>query len=184
MYRIDRMSRTELITLVRVYAKNWLAHDGCWFLAAEERYGMDAAIDLDTKSWDRFAVAEARRIMREFGIAPNGGLVALRRALRYRLYAAINLQKIETPDAATMVLRMLDCRVQTARKEKGLPDFPCKPVGLVEFGNFARTIDERIRTRCLCCPPDPVGQSYCSWEFTIGAGDDGKTPAAPAESLE
>jgi hypothetical protein len=166
---IENLSREDLIRLVRVYAKNWLAHDGCWFLAAEERYGLETAMELDAKSWERFAVAEARRIMKEFELPANGGLEALRRAFQFRLYAAINRQEIETTNDHTLVFHMLECRVQKTRREKGLPDFPCKPVGTVEFSNFARTVDKRIETRCIACPPDPVKGSYCSWEFTIGS---------------
>jgi hypothetical protein len=164
---IEQLSREDLIRLVRVYAKNWLAHDGCWFLAAEERYGTETAIELDTRSWERFAAAEAKRIMKEFGIPPNGGLPALKRALRFRLYAAINRQEIETPDRNTLIFHMVECQVQHARREKGLPEFPCKSVGMVEFSTFARTVDDRIETRCRNCPPDPVGDSYCTWEFTF-----------------
>jgi hypothetical protein len=51
--------------------------------------------ELDAKSWERFAVAEAKRIMKEFEIPPNGGLRALEKALQLRLYAAINRQEIE-----------------------------------------------------------------------------------------
>jgi hypothetical protein len=63
---------------------------------------------------------------------------------------------------------MRDCRVQAARKRRGLPDFPCKPVGLIEYSGFARTIDPRISTRCLACPPDPHPPDiWCAWEFTL-----------------
>jgi hypothetical protein len=59
-----------------------------------------------------------------------------------------------------------------SRRRKGLPDFPCKPVGLVEYAGFARTIDPRIRTRCIACPPDPGPRdAYCAWRFTIEAGE-------------
>jgi hypothetical protein len=167
---IDQLSREDLIRLLRMYAKNWLAHDGCWFLAAEERYGLERAMELDTRSWERFAAAEAKRIMRTFDIPAHGGLAALERALQLRLYAAINRQEIETPDSNTLIFHMVECRVQHARREKGLPEFPCKSVGMVEFSTFARTMDERIETRCRNCPPDPVGDSYCTWEFTIGRG--------------
>ncbi len=176
---IEELSREDLIKLVRVYAKNWLAHDGCWFLAAEERDGLEAAMELDARSWERFAPAEARRIMKEFSIPANGGLEALKKALQLRLYAAINSQEITTPDENTLVFRMLECRVQKTRKEKGLPEFPCKPVGMVEFTTFAGAVDRRIHTRCITCPPDPVGDCYCSWEFTM------KAPAEvpPAKAL-
>ncbi len=124
-------------------------------------------MELDSRSWDRFAPAEARRIMKEFGIPANGGLEALEKALQLRLYAAINRQEITFRDENTLVFRMVDCRVQKTRKEKGLPDFPCKAVGMVEFSRFAETVDERISTRCLSCPPDPVTDGYCTWEFSL-----------------
>ena len=171
MDHIQNLSREALLKLVQVYAQNWLAHDGCWFLAAEERFGMDIAMDLDAKSWERFAVAEARRIMKAFDIAPNGGLKALEKALQYRLYAAINRQEIEWVDDHTMIFRMLECRVQKIRRRKQLPDFPCKPVGTVEFSQFARTVDPRIETRCIACPPDPVRDHYCGWEFRLRADE-------------
>jgi hypothetical protein len=37
-----------------MFAKNWLALDGCWFLATEEEFGIDTAIKLDGLSWKRF----------------------------------------------------------------------------------------------------------------------------------
>jgi hypothetical protein len=167
MEHIEKLSKDELIKLLKVYAKNWLAHDGCWFLAAEDKYGIEAAIELDTKSWNRFAVAEARRIMKEFNIFENGGLKALEQAFGYRLYAAINKQEIEWVNDQTMVFRMVECRVQKTRAEKNLSPFPCKPVGMVEFSQFAKTIDPRIQTRCRTCPPDSITDVYCEWEFTV-----------------
>ncbi len=68
MLPFDELSREELIRIIEIHAKNWLAHDGCWFLAAEEKLGMEAAIELDKKSWERFTVVEARRIMEAFEI--------------------------------------------------------------------------------------------------------------------
>lgn len=167
MEHIEKLSKDELIKLIKVFAKNWLAHDGCWFLAAEEKYGIEAAIELDAKSWNRFAVAEARRIMKEFNIPENGSLKALERAFDYRLYAAINKQEIEWIDDKTMVFRMVECRVQKTRTEKNLTPFPCKSVGIVEFTQFAKSVDPCILTRCISCPPDPVTNAFCAWEFTI-----------------
>jgi hypothetical protein len=63
---------------------------------------------------------------------------------------------------------MNDCRVQSARKRKGLSDFPCKQVGLREYSLFAKTIDPRIKTKCIACPPDEHPENYwCAWEFTL-----------------
>jgi hypothetical protein len=66
------------------------------------------------------------------------------------------------------VFRMNKCRVQDARKRQGLSDFPCKPVGIIEYSFFAKTVDPRIKTKCLVCPPDPHPEDiWCAWEFTI-----------------
>jgi len=163
------MDREQVADLLADAARNWLAHDGLWFQAIEAEHGMAAAIRADTAAWRRFTVVEARRIMARHGIAPGGGISALVRALEFRLYAYINTQDTVEESERRVVFRMRDCRVQSARKRKGLPGFPCKPVGLVEYGWFAHTIDPRIRTRCLHCPPDAhPAESYCAWEFTLG----------------
>ncbi len=165
---LRQLSKEELIGLLEDAAKNWLAHDGLWFLAVEGAFGMEAAIELDAKAWEKFTVVEARRIMRRLGIEPGGGIPALKEALQYRLYALLNVQEIIDVDERTIVFRMNECRVQAARKRDGRPDFPCKPVGLVEYANFARTIDPCFQTRCIACPPDPHPDEYwCAWEFTL-----------------
>lgn len=164
----DSMSREDLLRALEMFAKNWLAHDGCWFLAAEERFGMETAIELDGLSWKRFAAAEARRLMTTFNIPSGGGLEALERALSLRLYAVINSQRIEWSDDRKRLRFFMDnCRVQDARRQKGLPDFPCKSVGIIEFTTFAKTIDARISTTCLRCPPETESGQACAWEFMI-----------------
>ncbi len=164
---LDELSREDLVTLVKIYARSWLAHDGCWFLAVEERLGLQEAIALDGASWARFAPAEARRIMEAFRIPHGGGLWSLRRALAFRLYATINRQECQPVDDHLMRFRMLECRVQATREQKGLSAFPCRSVGVVEYTEFARAVDPRIQTRCVHAPPDPVSGAYCEWEFIL-----------------
>ena len=162
------MEREQLLAALEMFAKNWLAHDGCWFLAAEDELGMEAAIRLDAAAWGRFAAAEARRLMAGFGIPAGGGLEALATALSLRMYAVINEQHVEWSEDRSKLRFLMDvCRVQETRRRKGLEDFPCASVGIVEFSTFARTVDPRIRTRCLHCPPDAPEGKYCGWEFSI-----------------
>lgn len=166
--RLLALPKEQLVGMLEDAAKNWLAHDGLWFLAVEGQCGMETAIRLDAQAWAEFTAVEARRIMERQGIAPGGGLEALERALGHRLYAYLNVQEALRTGERTLVFRMNDCRVQSARKRKGLADFPCRPVGEVEYSSFARAIDPRIRTRCLACPPDAhPGEFWCAWEFTL-----------------
>lgn len=166
--KFDDLTREDLEGMLCDAALNWLAHDGLWFLAVEDKLDLESAIELDMKAWENFTVIEAKRIMKRHGIEEGGGIPALARALGLRLYAFINEQEIVEQSEKHLVFRMNDCRVQSARKNKGLPDFPCKPVGLVEYAGFASTIDPLIQTRCIGCPPDDHPDDwYCSWEFRL-----------------
>lgn len=168
MKQLEGMDREQLIELLKDAAKNWLAHDGLWFLAAENHHGIEHAIELDREAWEEFTVVEAQRIMKRLRLEPGGGIQALEEALAFRLYAYINEQEITEVTDRRLVFTMKTCRVQDARKRKGLADFPCKPVGIVEYSNFAATIDPRIKTRCITCPPERTDETcWCSWEFYI-----------------
>jgi len=165
---LQSLSKEELIRILIDDAKNWLAHDGLWFQAVEAAHGMEAAIRADADAWRTFTVVEARRIMERLGLEPGGGIPALVTCLKHRLYARVNLQDVVEVTDRRAVFRMLDCRVQSARKRKGFPDFPCKQVGLVEYAEFARAVDPRIHTRCVACPPDAHPEEFwCAWEFRL-----------------
>lgn len=162
------LPRETLLGMLEDFAKNWLAHDGLWFQAVEKETDMQTAIKLDTVAWEKFTIIEAKRIKRRHNIPDNGGLEALKKALKYRLYAVLNRQTVSDETATSFVFKMVDCRVQSARERKELPLFPCKPVGIVEYAGFARTIDPRIKTECIACPPDPPQRGfYCGWRFSI-----------------
>ena len=162
------MSREQLEYLLTDFAKRWLAHDGLWFQQVEQAHGMEEAIRLDAGAWENFTAIEARRIMDFLELEEGGGLDALKKALQYRMYSLINKQEIVEQGDSKIIFKMSDCRVQSARRRKNMPEFPCRPVGLVEYTGFARTIDPRIETRCLYCPPEEHPEdSYCAWEFTL-----------------
>jgi hypothetical protein len=149
-------------------AKNWVAMDGLWFQAVEQAYGMDAALAIDRMVWEQFAVIEAQRIKERLALPEKGGLDALEIALNNRLVSRLNELEILRPEEKTLIVTLKTCRVQAARERKGLPLFPCRSIGLVEFPVFARSIDTRIMTTCLSCPPETLpGTPYCSWKFTL-----------------
>jgi hypothetical protein len=154
--------------LMQDLAKRWLAHDGLWFQAIEKEYGMDAAIKMDAAAWERFAPIEAKRILNFLNLPDNGGIPVLKEALGFRLHAFIHQQEIIDVDDYRIILRMNECRVQSARNRKNMPDFPCKSVGLIEYTSFAKAIDPRIQVQCVNCPPDEHPKEYyCAWEFWI-----------------
>jgi hypothetical protein len=161
-------SQTVSRALLQDAAKLWLAHDGLWFQEVEKLLGIEKAIELDRNAWRHFTVIEAKRISARHHLPDEGGLESLKIALGYRLYAYVNVQDIVDESPTGFVFRMRDCRVQSARHRKGMEPFPCKSVGIVEYSEFAKAIDPRIKTECLGCPPDEKHTDFwCAWRFTI-----------------
>lgn len=165
---IDDLPREKLLELNKIYAKNWLAHDGLWFQSIEKKYGMEMAIDMDREAWRSFTVIEARRLIEFLQLGKNSGIEGLKKALRFRLYSSLNEDEIITEASNVLVYRVKTCRVQHARRKKGMSDFPCKSVGVVEYGLFAETIDEHFETEAVSCHPDVTDCEYnCIWKFTL-----------------
>jgi len=153
-------------------AKNWLVNDGVWFQTIEFAEGMNEAKRCNDSCWAHFSPFEAEMIREQLNLGKNPGLEGLKKALAFRLYANINIQSISEETENSFVFQMNACRVQEARKRKGLADYPCKSAGLVEYSYFARTIDSRIHTECIGCPPDDhPDEWYCAWRFSIKPED-------------
>ncbi len=165
---LNALPRETLLDLVEKLSVNWLANDGIWFQAVEKQFGMGDAKRCNDTCWTRFSPFEAHRIKALLKLPDDGGLPALKQALGLRLYAFINEQSIKEVDDRCFIFEMNNCRVQAARKRKGLPDYPCKSAGMVEYPYFASTIDPRIRTECIGCPPDAhPDEWFCAWKFCI-----------------
>lgn len=161
-------SREELLFLVSDIAKTWLTGDGLWFQAVEEVRGMDEAKKTNDTCWSHFAKMEAFKIKGFLGIGPNEGLEALERAIKLRIYTVINAHSSSWDPDGSLIFTVTECRVQSARRKKGLDDYPCKSAGIIEYSEFARAVDPRIATECVWCPPDRVPEdAFCRWRFSI-----------------
>ena len=162
------MSKGSLTELLDSVAINWLANDGVWFQAVEFESGMNDAKRCNDSCWAHFSPFEAWSIKRYLDLPENPGLEGLKKALGFRLYARVNTQSFIDETKESFIFQMNECRVQSARKRKDLDDYPCKSGGMVEYTYFARSIDPRIKTECIGCPPDDhPDEWYCAWRFKI-----------------
>jgi len=162
------MPREQMMAFIEALGINWLAGDGVWFQSVEAEHGMLDAKRCNDSCWAWFSPFEAWSIKGLLKLPEKAGIEGLKKALQMRMYAQINVQSIieESPDS--ILFQMNDCRVQSARKKKGMEDYPCKSAGLVEYTNFARAIDARIKTECIGCPPDEHPEEwFCAWRFSI-----------------
>jgi hypothetical protein len=163
-----QLSEEKQKNLKEAAALNWLATDGVWFQAVEFAEGMTLAKACNDAAWEKFSPYEALRIKRLLNLPEFPGIAGLKTAMEYRLYGTINKQSFANETETSIDFFMNECRVQLARKSKGLDDYPCKSAGIIEYTTFAQTIDARIRTKVIHCPPDNHPPHYfCGWHFYL-----------------
>lgn len=162
------MPKETQIKLMKGIANNWVANDGIWFQEVEFTNGMVDAKRCNDTCWAHFSPFEARSIKHCLKISDMPGLAGLKTALKFRLYAMNNPFSIVDEGPNSFLYYMNACQVQAARKRKGLDDYPCNSAGIVEYSYFAATIDPRITTTCISCPPDEHPDDwYCAWRFDL-----------------
>jgi hypothetical protein len=165
---LDDLTNDQLKELVRIYARNIYALDGVWFQSIEQSEGMDAAMLHDRNVWRRFTETEARRIKHFLQLPEHPGLEGLTKALSFRFSALGNPQVALIRETDSLIYKVLDCRVQSARQKKNMPYHPCLSVGIIEHAWFAKTIDDRIVCEAISCFPDVTDSSCaCAWKFTM-----------------
>lgn len=162
------MPEQKIDELREAVAVNWLANDGVWFQAVEFSEGMFTAKACNDAAWGEFSPYEALRIKRLLELGEFPGIKGLTRAMELRLYSTVNIQSFANETETSVEFYMNNCRVQSARKRKGLDDYPCKSGGIIEYTTFAKTIDARIKTEVIGCPPDKHPDDwFCGWRFYI-----------------
>lgn len=165
---LENFTREQLIELLEITAKDLMALDGTWFQSLEREQGMDTAMEHDRNAWKRFVPSEARRLKALLGLADGCGLEGLAKALPYRCTSLANECEMVWEEGGALVFRITNCRVQNARKRKGMEFHPCKSVGILEYGEFARALDERICCECVSCFPDVTDETCnCAWRFWV-----------------
>lgn len=164
----NNLSMVEIESLRKSIAISWLAFDGIWFQEVESYSGMGNAKKCNDNAWEKFSPFEASRIKSMLCLDKNPGLEGLKQALEYRLYTDVNKQSIGNESYISFDFFMNECRVQIARNRKGMADYPCKSAGIIEYTTFAKTIDSRIETSVISCPPDShPSEWYCGWRFEL-----------------
>ncbi len=152
--------------MVEVCSRSLNTIDGLWFLAIEQKYGFDAAMELDIEVWRRFSLIHGRRLVKNFAIKEDTPIRAI-----IKLIQADPIMTAWRPEVVTLadnkaVLRCIDCPTQTARVRDGKGVFPGKPVCMAMYTAYAEVIDPRIKISCLACPPDTDSSQYwCEWQF-------------------
>ncbi len=152
--------------LVELCSRSSYTLDGLWFSLVEEKFGLDAALEIDVEVWRRLCLIQARRVQKYFPIDEGSSIRNLIKIIELDPLLAVYEPKVVELADNRAILRIIDCPPQKARIRDGRGEFPCKPVGVAFLTGYATGVDPKIKLSCLSCPPDPhPSQFWCEWRF-------------------
>lgn len=164
---LSQLPQDKLPDYIFLQLRNLWTVDGLYFLGIEEAYGTEAATTVDVHVWEIMGKIEARKLKEFLGIKTTD-IPSMMKALQYSSWA-LDLEDKEiiiTKNSA--IIKNIRCRVQNIRREKGLPEFGCKPVRFGFLKAFTKEFNPEIVVTCTVCPPDKHPENlWCQWEFSL-----------------
>ncbi|MGQ9565516.1 MAG: DUF6125 family protein [Candidatus Bathyarchaeales archaeon] len=162
---LSKLPKEKLFELFFLHVRNLWRVDGLYFLGIEERFGTQAATEIDANCWKTMGKIEAKELKMLLGIK-NNSVPELINTLKHTSWALYQLGKESEATEEKGVFRVTDCRTQKTRIEKGLGEFPCKLVRHGFLQGFANAFNPEIEVICRRCPPDEHNEKlWCEWEF-------------------
>jgi len=162
------MPMKNLLDYFFLQIRNVWRVDGLYFLGIEEKFGTEAATEIDAGVWQIMAKIEAKSLRRMFQVNENADIPTIMNLLRKSSWSLDQPFKIIEVSDNRAVLTIKRCRTQEARLKKGLSVFPCKKVRFGYLKNFAKTLNPNVEVNCIVCPPDKRPPDlWCRWEFKL-----------------
>lgn len=162
---LGNLSQRRILDLFFLQVRNIWRVDGLYFLGIEEKFGTEAATEIDAGCWETMGRIEARslrEILEIKEINPKSLIYILRKT-----GWALDIPEKETEiTKRRAVFRVTKCGTQLTRIRKGLGIFPCKKVRFGYLESFAQELNPDIKTVCNVCPPDRRPPNiWCEWIF-------------------
>lgn len=162
---LKSLPEEKLIEVMMFNNRNIWRVDGLYFLGIENKFGTEAAAEIDTGVWNVMGTLEARILKKIFDVE-DATVDTVMELLRYTSWALDQQEKIITVEDGTGILKILNCRTQLTRLKRGLSEFPCKQVRHSYLKTFAEEVIPHIQCTCIVCPPDEhSGDVWCEWHF-------------------
>src|SRR3990170_46245 len=122
---LKNMSLDTLLNLFHMHIRNIWRVDGLYFLGIEQKFGTEAATQIDTDCWKILGKLEARELKSLLKLEKNN-IPSLMYALQNTSWSLYQEQKEIEVSATRGIYRVVKCRTQQTRINKGLSEFPCK----------------------------------------------------------
>jgi hypothetical protein len=155
----------KLMDIFYTHIRNVWRVDGLYFLGIEEKFGTQAATDVDAYCHRALGTIEAKALVKVLDL-PGRGIAELITVLEHSCWSLDLQNKTYEVFADRAVLTVTECATQLTRLKKNLPVFPCKQVRFGYLKSFVEAFNPELECVCKFCPPEERPQNaWCRWEF-------------------
>ncbi len=154
----------ELLELMRY---SFLRLDGAWFIASAEKFGVEAATELDIKAWEAFSERLGKKIASMTNL--KGSFSETVPKLMNIQHALMDMNsEIVVLSEKKMVHRVLDCEVwKMVQKVWANDQIPCHKVTLASIKGLLKGAFPDTEFILEFKKKIPLGDPYCEVEITI-----------------
>ena len=163
------LSTDELVKLLKLYGKLYMAVDGFWYLAVKERMSNEEALACDIQVWDKLCRYEMKRITEQMGIRGND-VATLMKAIQLTPWCWNMDYEIEIKDRNCAMYTVTRCSTLEAleKEGEGRESQICKIAEPRMLKCYASFFNPDIEITCLQAPPRKSRDGICCrWRFTL-----------------
>ena len=165
--QLGEIAPGALDRIARMYCRITRALDGHWYLAVMEKYGNEAALELDRKVWPQVCRYEMARISQLLNIKGTD-VATLMKAFQLEPFFIETKFRIDLKNNHYAVLTVDSCPILAAleKENTGRESDICKVVEPEILQAYAAYFNPDIKVTCLKIPPRASQDDIaCQWAF-------------------
>ena len=167
--KLEDFSHATLVKLLTVYSQLYIAMDGFWYLAVQERSGDKEALACDFRAWERGTRYEMKKITEGLNI-PGNDVVAFMKALQLTPWCQKMEYKIDIGDTNNATFTVTYCPTLDAleKEGKGREVQTCTVVEPWAMRQYASFFNRDIEVKSLApLPRKNRNDICCQWAFEL-----------------
>jgi hypothetical protein len=167
--QLEELSKAELIELVQLYSKLFLAVDGFWYLAVNALVDEDTATACDFWVWEKYTPYELKRLLQLRNITGND-LEAFAAVLGFSPWFTNLKYRLTREGENRLNFTVLECPTLRAliREGAGRENTICHKVDPHLFQIMIQSLNPKGKVIPIKLPPETSGDNICCrWQFSI-----------------
>jgi hypothetical protein len=168
--KLEDLDRQTVIRLAKAYCRLYQVADAHWYMAIQDKWGNDAALERDFWVWERLPKSEAEAVSRLLRIEGRKDLESF---VQLFLTVPMNMTTdytVERPSADRTIVTFTFCPVLRALEKdgKGREKDICRELDVMLFRNYAKYFNPAVEVTPVLLPPRPnLTGPACAWEFRL-----------------